>query len=401
MRARYQRGYLRLGRRKTGPACWEFLWWDTEPTGRLVRRTAAIGTVQQYPNVEDAWQASNGLRVSINEARNRQREQVITVADLVDHYSKTELASDLGDGGKSHATRIVYKDFLARWVKPAWGGLNIRAVRTVAVEHWLHQLLRGDGSPMAPSTKAKIRNLMSALFNHAIRYEWLEQGGNPILLVRQSAKRQRIPEYLEAEELRALLSQLDQRFRVMVFLDAATGLRRSELLALKWGDIDFDDMRINVGHSIYLNVVGNCKTEASRKPMPMDPILASELQTWKQDTAYGQPNDWVFASPRTQGRYPYWPDSLLSHVIRPAAARAGIRKHIGWHTFRHSFSTLLMANGENVKVVQELMRHANCRCTLEIYSQARTQAKREAQHRVVEMILPQEVSKGVEASALL
>jgi hypothetical protein len=51
---------------------------------------------------------------------------------------------------------------------------------------------------------------------------------------------------------------------------------------------------------------------------------------------------------------------------------------------------MLMANGENVKVVQELMRHANCRCTLEIYSQARIQAKREAQRRVVEMILPRE-----------
>ena len=170
MRARYQRGYLRLGRRKTRPDCWEFLWWDTEPTGRRVRRKAVIGTVQQYPNVEDAWQASNGLRVSINEARNRQREQAITVADLVDHYSKTELAGDLGDGGKSHATRIVYKDFLARWVRPAWGSLNIRAVRTTAVEHWLRQLMCVNGSPMAPSTKAKIRNVMSVLFNHAIRY---------------------------------------------------------------------------------------------------------------------------------------------------------------------------------------------------------------------------------------
>jgi hypothetical protein len=51
---------------------------------------------------------------------------------------------------------------------------------------------------------------------------------------------------------------------------------------------------------------------------------------------------------------------------------------------------MLMANGENVKVVQELMRHANCRCTLEIYSQARLQSKRDAQHRVVEMIISRE-----------
>src|SRR5271157_203676 len=212
MRARYQRGYLRLGRRKHGPDCWEFLWWESEPGGRRVRRKAVIGTILH---------------------RNRQREQAITVADLIDHYSRTELVDDPIDGGKSHATKTVYRDFLARWVKPAWGSLNIRDVRTIAVELWLRQLMRVDGSCLAASTKAKVRNVMSVLFNHAIRHEWLEQGRNPILLVRQSAKRQRIPEWLEPDELRSLLSQLDRCFRVMVFLDAATGLRRSELFALK------------------------------------------------------------------------------------------------------------------------------------------------------------------------
>ena len=190
MRARYQRGYLRLGHRKTGPDCWEFLWWDIELTGQRVRRKAVIGTVQQYPNIEEAWQASNGLRVSVNEARNRQREQLVTVADLVDHYTTTELNGDPANRGKSYATKTVYKSFLARWVRPVWGSLNIRAVRTTAVEQWLRQLTRAHGGPLAPSTKAKIRNVMSVLFNHAIRQEWLEQGKNPILLVRQGAQRQ-------------------------------------------------------------------------------------------------------------------------------------------------------------------------------------------------------------------
>jgi integrase len=386
MRVRYQTGYLRLVPRKTGPHCWEYLRWDSDLTGRRVRRTAVIGTLQELPNADAAWQASNGLRVSINEARNRQPEQPITVGDLIDHYVKTELDTDLAERTKSHATRVVYRDFLDRWVRPAWGELNIRAVRTIAVERWLGQLLRSDGSPIAASTKAKIRNLMSVLFNHAIRHEWLEQGKNPILLVRQSAMRQKIPEYLEVEELRALLSQLDRCFRVMVFLDAVTGLRRSELLALKWEDIDFDRLQINVRRSIYMNVVGNFKTEASRKPVPMDPILANALRTWKAASRYPKPSDWVFASARRGGRNPYWPDSVLSDVIRPAAARAGIEKHIGWHTFRHSFCTLLISNGENVKIVQELMRHSNCRSTLEIYSQARNEAKRAAQHRLIEMI---------------
>lgn len=91
MRLRYQRGYLRLG----------------QLTGRRVRRKAVIGTVVRYPNIEDAWLAINSLRMSINEARNRQQEQLVTVADLVDHYTRTEFSADLSDGGKSHATRIV------------------------------------------------------------------------------------------------------------------------------------------------------------------------------------------------------------------------------------------------------------------------------------------------------
>src|SRR5258707_11332047 len=64
-------------------------------------------------------------------------------------------------------------------------------------------------------------------------------------------------------------------------------------------------------------------------------------------------------------------------------------KSIGWHKFRHTYSTLLIANGENVKVVQELMRHASSRFTLEIYSQACLIAKREAQRRLVEAIFPE------------
>ena len=80
----------------------------------------------------------------------------------------------------------------------------------------------------------------------------------------------------------------------------------------------------------------------------------------------------------------------MQKIIRPAASRAGIRKVIGWHTFRHTYSTLLIANGENVKVVQELMRHASTRFTIEIYTQARIEAKRQAQQRLVQTILSEE-----------
>jgi hypothetical protein len=55
--------------------------------------------------------------------------------DLVDHYRRIELANDQFDGGKSCATKTIYRDFLTRWVRPAWGSLNMRDVRTIAVEN--------------------------------------------------------------------------------------------------------------------------------------------------------------------------------------------------------------------------------------------------------------------------
>jgi integrase len=390
MRQRYQRGCLRRTKRKAGPDRREYLWRENDVTGKRVRRTTVIGTVERYPTRGLAQAAVNGLRMQLNEDRLRQPGPDILVADLVDHYIETELSEEVG--WHSHAARIVYRQFLARWIRPHWEKVSVRSVRTIAVEHWLRRLQRADGTPLANATKAKIRNLLSVLFNHAIRYEWLGQGGNPITLVRQSAKRMRIPEVLEASEIQGLLAQLKSSFRLMVLLDVTTGLRRSELFALKWSDVDFSNMHLNVSRSIYLGHIGDCKTEASRKPVPLDDRVAADPSFWKETTRYREPNDWIFASSRNQGKHPYWPDALLQKIIRRAALRAGINKQIGWHTFRHTFSTLLIANGENVKVVQELMRHASSRCTVEVYSQARVPAKRQAQQRVVQVILPKEAA---------
>ena len=76
-----------------------------------------------------------------------------------------------------------------------------------------------------------------------------------------------------------------------------------------------------------------------------------------------------------------------ARIVQPAAKKAGITKWVGFHTFLHTYSTLLKANNEDVKVVQELMRHANITTTMNIYTKALTPAKREAQSRVVDVLL--------------
>ena len=79
-------------------------------------------------------------------------------------------------------------------------------------------------------------------------------------------------------------------------------------------------------------------------------------------------------------------DYLNAWHVSVDVRNLGIQKRVGWHTFRRTYATLLKANGEDVKVVQELLRHGSSRVTLDIYAQAQMPAKRAAQQKVVEMV---------------
>lgn len=386
-KARYQKGCISLSTNGSGKPVWVFRWRETLPDGKRVPRKKQIGTVDRYQSRAAAEKAVAGLRLAIN-ADGPRSTKAITMETLIQHYRETELI-DNGEEGKSYSTRDRYGSCLDHWIVPRWRDYKLDEVKTIAVEHWLRKIERAN------ATKARIRNLMSALFNHAIRWEFTDR--NPITGpvrgsgVRQGSKRERIPEILEIEEMRALLAELALRERVLVFLDMVTGLRRGELTGLQWRDVDFQSLLLRVERSVVDLVVGKCKTEASKKPVPIDEYLAEDLREWYRQAPCVDPQDWIFASTsnragRNRGQHPLYLSSVMRYHIQPAALRAGITKRLSWHTFRHTFSTLLKANGEDVKTVQELLRHASTRITLDVYTQAVTQMKRQAQSRVIAMI---------------
>jgi len=378
-RTRYQQGSVQREKRLSGSDVWIYRWYETGTDGTSKYRKAIVGTVATLANETSALKAAQALRIDANQQAPHAESGPRSVAELIAHYRLKELAGE-SKGRKAFSTRAAYECYLNRWILPRWGDLRIDQVKSVAVEEWLDSIKRAKG------TRAKIRNIMSAIFHHAMRYEWVDR--NPIKLVRQSAKREKVPEVLELFELQLLLSKLFVRERTLALLDAATGLRVSELLALRWSDVDFENLELNVTRSIWHQVVGNCKTEASAKPVPMDGYMAEDLLRWRRQSDYASDDDFVFASETMKGKQPYWPDNLMKRHIRPVARANGINKNIGWHTFRHSFGTLLKANGEDVKTVQELLRHANSRITLDVYTQALSTNKRAAQSKVVKMMVP-------------
>lgn len=372
---RYQRGSLSLLKRKSQPDAWVFRYYAEEGDRRAYKKKI-VGTVVEFPKRKDAEKAVSQLRVDVNDGA---AFAPMNLEQLVAHYQRVELPL------KAHSTAEGYKNYLTLHVVPKWGKHSLSAIKSVEVEGWLRNLKKVNGQPASPGTKTKIRNLLSALFAHAIRYEWAAR--NPITAVRTSAKRLRTPDILTAEEFQALLLRLSLRERVMVLIVAITGLRRGELIALRWQDIDFKLFQANVTHSVWHNVEGDTKTEASRKPVPLPQLVIEELKHWRSVTLYRADSDYLFPSVAKNGAQPLQPEMILRRHIRPALKQIGVTKRIGFHSFRHGLAVMLRQKGVDLKTAQELLRHANSRITLEVYQQAVDEEKRVAQGLAVRGLL--------------
>lgn len=411
-------GKLCIIKNGSGVPCYYFRWWDfPPPPAAPVRRKREVGRVDSM-TLEQAEEIVKPWRLAAN-AHRPGPHNVRTMGDLIAHFRMMEmpgeesqapaeeLAENTGANDRAWSTKDRYDSNLSAWIEPQWSKTPLESIVAGEVEKWLRNLKQkprgkrnhpdggGDSKPLAPGTKAKIRNLMSVLFNHAIRWGIFPQ--NPIsgparkAGVRQSSKRQETPDILELDEMRSILAELSIRERALISLDMITGIRRGELAGLKWEDIDLKNLLVNVVRSVVDQHTGKCKTEASVKPVPIDSYTARDLLAWYRQTAYRKPGDWVFATDSARagercGKQPLWLSKVMQYHIQPLVKSLGISKRVSWHTFRRTFTSLLTANNENVKVVQDLLRHASSRVTLDVYAQARMEDKRRAQQRIVKRL---------------
>ena len=128
----------------------------------------------------------------------------------------------------------------------------------------------------------------------------------------------------------------------MILLDFGTGLRRGELSGVKCEDIDFQEGFLTPKRSIVQQHEGNVKTEASNED------LIAELLAWRKEMPYAADSDFVFASAKKNGKQPYWMSKIMQLYIKPVAAKLVVPLK-GWHTLRHSYTTLLRQNENNPK----------------------------------------------------
>ena len=356
---------------------WVLRYRENRPDGSKKRRSEAIGTVEQFPTESQARKAALSWLFSMNaETCNG---TPVSFGAVMRRYLAEEIPERI-------STASRYRCWLKNHVEPKWGDYSMEQIKPLLVENWLKKL------DLAPKSKSHLKNLMRVLFNAAMRWELIPYQHNPMSLVRvkDSSKRLRQPKALSVEEFRNLLEHVPEPFRTMCIVAMCLGLRVSEILGLKWKDIDWEGLRLAVRQAYVYGQEGELKTQASQRWMPLDRLLAEKLREHKKKFAsFASCEAWVFANPET-GR-PYWPGRIQENWLVPAAEKAGIGR-IGWHTFRHSHSTLLHALGVDLKVQQELLRHADVRTTMNIYTQAVPSALREANSKVVRLVLPAQVA---------
>ena len=395
VRKRNQHGSMRVISRKSGDV-FEYRYYRTRVDGERVAANFVVGSVAELKTEAGAWAKVRKMSFDPNSPANVSVKP-ITFGELAKDYIRVELANDQTSAAipKAHSTVETYRRYTNRHILPRWETIRASEMEPVAIQDWLRELR--TGSNLSNSTLVKVRNVMVAIFKHAQRYGFLPrtQEANPMLFVRQSSASNYEPVVLTLSQCVDIMAYLTGMHRVLVLADAATGLRISEILALRWSDIDTAHSCIRVARAYVYGKFGPPKSKASKKPVPLHPLLAASLDAWRKETMYASNDDFVFPSIRLKGRKPPRANMLVADHLQPAARKAGITACIGFHTLRRTLASALVANGSDVKLVQELLRHSNPVITLEAYARSTTPAKIEAQGWVMQQLLTEDAKAAL------
>src|SRR5438876_9709985 len=252
MRTRYQQGNLQLDKRQNGPDVWVYRFREYLPDGSVHRRGERIGTIKDYATRAEALRASEHLRLIAN--IDDPSARTITFGALLDRYRRDEMP-------ERHSTNLAYPSYIETHIRPKWADWSLQQLTargtSFTIEQWWKSL------PLAPKTKGNIRSVMAVILNCAIRWGLIDLAMNPMSLVRVKgiSRRQTEPRNLNPQEIQTLIVHVKEPCRTAVILAISTGLRCSEVFALKWLDFNWDQLTVLVRRAIVDGVVGDVKTK--------------------------------------------------------------------------------------------------------------------------------------------
>jgi integrase len=394
-RRKYQNGSLRRVPRKTGVDVWEYRFRNHAEPGSPLRQMT-LSTLE-YPTETQARIGLQSQVLQMNGPASYKKQHKPTFGLVIDRFIESErlveiVAQPPGEititDGVAYSTASGYLSYLRKHIRPKWGANLLAEMDALEIQEWLKTLT------LAPKTRGHIKNLMSLLFDRARL--WKLTADNPMSLVKVKgiSKRLKRRGILTVDEYVALIGLIEEPYRTMVTLAMATGLRASEVLAMTWERLNFHNGTMLVSQGAVSGRIGNCKTEDSKDEVPLHPDLAQVLIDWR--TTCGVSVGLVFPSARTGGCQ--HAGQIQQNHFRTAGQKIGL-EGVGWHTFRHSYRSLLDETFAPIGVQMRLMRHAQVSTTMNVYGNAAMKSKREANSKVVQMIMKPDTQNTQSANA--
>ncbi len=279
----------------------------------------------------------------------------------------------------SHQT---YRGYIDHHIAPNVGKIPIEKLSTMDLQKLCRKLMdkgrveriEAEKQPKGLSAKT-IRNIMqiiSSAMDFAVAQKIITE--NPCKAVELPKVEKQEMQTIPVEQLQAFLTEAKASgVYEMYYIELSTGLRRGELLGLKWTDIDWNHAVITVRRQV-ARVNGEIteaplKTKNSYRRVSISPQALEVLKTQKAKTN----SEYVFPSP-TGG--PISPDSV-NNMLKRVLARAGIPK-VRFHDLRHTFATIALQNGVDIKTVSSILGHFSAGFTLDTYAHVTTAAQKEA-----------------------
>lgn len=361
--------------------------------GKIERRVNKDGSISFSTRIEGPRDPDSGERRRVRVTAGTERElRKAVAAALADIRDGTRVKADDRKVGEfvgwwldnvmaselRPTTLAAYREVLARYIDPHIGAVRLQALTPARVQEWERALLTAGGkrrAELAPGTVRRAHGVLRAALNAAVRFGFL--GRNPVSAVRAPREPRAAPPVWTPEEARRFLDVARwHHLEPFWTLAVLTGMRRGELLGLRWSDLDLaaGEARVTVTRVRAAKgrvVESSPKTAAGRRvvalPDEAREVLASvRRQRIAAGLAEGRGFDPAERVVVTRSGTPPAP-GLFRGTLRMLCRKAGVPE-VRVHDLRHIHASLLLQLGVHPKVVQERLGHASVGITLDVYS---------------------------------
>ncbi len=296
--------------------------------GRRVENTLPVGLVPTSRKRRTHGVKSTGLAclLSINDASGRHR---IRFDALAEFYLKNDFGPD-ALRPKTERTTLNTEHIVRDYLVPEWGNEIADDIKPLDIQRWLKSLQTGNG--LAWTTISKFRGTMLRIYSIGALHELVTK--NPVLPVETRSTTDYKAILVTPQQTLAIIMSLPNPLhRILVLTCAATALRFSELLSLRWADVEWEQSRIAVTKRWSQGKDGPTKTRKSEGHVPLHPILAVYLRNGAITRPMPRTADFLFPSLKAEGKVPLSPAVFVADHLRPAAKAAGV-VHCGRSTLR-------------------------------------------------------------------